>query len=56
MHSDHLCKEWACAMQFYDSQEGNTWLPQYLYIYNRLRNDSALSSRSPQQRINELLY
>ena len=50
-----LCKEWAYAMPFQNSQERNAWLPRYLSIYNRIRKHSALGSRSPQQRLNELL-
>ena len=50
-----LCKEWAYAMPFQNSQERNVWLPRYLSIYNRLRKHSALSGRSPQQRLHELL-
>ena len=50
-----LCKEWAYAMSFQNSQERNQWLPRYVSIYNRLRKHSALGGRSPQQRLNELL-
>ena len=50
-----LCKEWAYAMAFQNSQERDNWLPRYLSIYNRLRKHSALGGRSPQQRLNELL-
>jgi transposase InsO family protein len=50
-----LCKEWAYAMAFQNSQERDHWLPRYLSIYNRLRKHSALGGRSPQQRLNELL-
>ena len=50
-----LCKEWAYAMPFQNSQERNAWLPRCLSIYNRIRKHSALGSRSPQQRLNELL-
>ena len=50
-----LCKEWAYAMPFQNSQERNAWLPRYLSIYNRLRKHSALSGRSPQQRLHGLL-
>ena len=50
-----LCKEWAYAMPFQNSQERNAWLPRYLSIYNRIRKHSALGSRSAQQRLNELL-
>ena len=32
-----LCKEWAYAMAFANSEERNRWLPPYLSIYNRLR-------------------
>ena len=51
-----LCKEWAYAMPFQNSQERNAWLPRYLSIDNCLRKPSALSGRSPQQRLLELLY
>jgi transposase InsO family protein len=44
-----LCKEWAYAMAFQNSQERDHWLPRYLSIYNRLRKHSALGGRSPQQ-------
>ena len=37
-----LCKEWAYAMSFQNSEERNRWLPRYLAIYNRLRKHSAL--------------
>jgi transposase InsO family protein len=50
-----LCKEWAYAMAFQNSQECDNWLPRYLSIYNRRRNHSALGGRSPQLRLNELL-
>ena len=50
-----LCKEWAYAMPFQNSQERNAWIPRYLSIYNRLRKHSALSGRSPQQRLHQLL-
>ena len=50
-----LCKEWAYAMGFANSEERNRWLPRYLSIYNRLRKHSALGWRSPQQRLAELL-
>jgi transposase InsO family protein len=61
-----LCKEWAYAMAFQNSQERDHWLPRYLTIYNRLRKHSALGGRSQrppvdsaslrkQQRLNELL-
>jgi transposase InsO family protein len=50
-----LCKEWAYAMAFPNSEERNRWLPRYLGIYNRLRKHSALGWRSPQQRLAELL-
>jgi transposase InsO family protein len=36
-----LCKEWAYAMAFQNSQELDHWLPQYLSLYNRLRKHSA---------------
>ena len=44
-----LCREWAYAMPFQNSQERNRWLPRYLSIYNRLRKHSAIGWRSPQQ-------
>ena len=50
-----LCKEWAYAMPFQNSQERNAWLPRVLSIQNRLRKHSALSGQSPQQRLHELL-
>jgi transposase InsO family protein len=50
-----LCKEWAYAMAFPNSEERNRWLPRYLGIHNRLMKHSALSWRSPQQRLAELL-
>jgi transposase InsO family protein len=50
-----LCREWAYAMAFPNSEERNRWLPRYLGIYNRLRKHSALGWRSPQQRLAELL-
>ena len=50
-----LCREWAYAMAFQNSEERNRWLPRYLSIYNRLRKHSALGWRSPQQRLRELL-
>lgn len=50
-----LCREWAYAMAFQNSEERNRWLPRYLSIYNRLRKHSALGWRSPQQRLCELL-
>ena len=50
-----LCKEWAYAMSFQNSEERNAWLPRYLSIYNRIRRHSVLGNRSPQQRLCELL-
>lgn len=50
-----LCKEWAYAMAFPNSEDRNRWLPRYLSIYNRLRKHSALGWLSPQQRLAELL-
>jgi transposase InsO family protein len=44
-----LCREWAYAMAFQNSEERNRWLPRYLAIYNRLRKHSALGWRSPQR-------
>jgi transposase InsO family protein len=51
-----LCKEWAYAMAYPNSEERNHWLPRYLAIYNHLRKRSALGWLSPQQRLTELLY
>ena len=50
-----LCKEWAYAMPFQNSQERNAWLSGYLKISNRLRKNSALSGRSPNQQLHEVL-
>ena len=50
-----LCKEWAYAMPFQNSQERNAWLPRYLSIYNQIRRQSALGGQSPQQRLKQLL-
>jgi transposase InsO family protein len=50
-----LCREWAYAMPFQNSEERNCWLPRYLAIYNRLRKHSALGWCTPQQRLAELL-
>ena len=50
-----LCREWAYAMAFQNSEERNRWLPRYLAIYNRHRKHSALGWLSPQQRLVELL-
>ena len=50
-----LCREWAYAMSFSNSEERNRWLPRYLAIDNRLRKHLALGWRSPQQRLSELL-
>jgi transposase InsO family protein len=50
-----FCKEWAYAMAFANSEKRNRWLPRHQSIYNRLRKDSALGWRSPQQRLSELL-
>lgn len=41
-----LCREWAYAMPFQNSEERSRWLPRYLSIYNRLRKHSALGWRS----------
>ena len=49
-----LCKEWAYAMAYPNSEECNQWLPRYLAINNRLRKHSALGWLSPQQRVTEL--
>ena len=49
-----LCKEWAYAIPFQNSQLRNAWLPRYLSIDNCLRKHSALSGRSPQQRLHDL--
>ncbi len=51
-----LCKEWLYAMAFPNSQERDLWLPRYLSIDNQLRKHSALSGRSPQQQLHELLF
>jgi len=45
----------AYSIPFQNSEERNRWLPRYLSIYDRLKKHSALSYRSPQQRLNELL-
>jgi transposase InsO family protein len=50
-----LCREWAYAMAFQNSEERNRWLPRYLATHSRLRKHSALGWRSPQQRLVELL-
>ena len=50
-----LCKKWAYAMAFQNSEERNRWLPRYLSIDNRLRKHSAIGGQSPQQRLHELL-
>ena len=50
-----LCREWAYAMPYQNSEERNRWLPRYLAIYNRLMKHSALDWRPPQQRLAELL-
>jgi len=50
-----LCKKWAYAMAFPNSEERKRWLTRYLGIYNRLRKHSALGWLSPQQRLAELL-
>jgi transposase InsO family protein len=50
-----LCREWAYLMPFHNFEERNRWLTRYLSIYKRIRSHSALGSRSPQQRLNELL-
>jgi transposase InsO family protein len=50
-----LCREWAYAMAFQNSEERNRWLPRYLAIDNRVSKHSALGWRSPQQRLVELL-
>ena len=42
-------------MPFQNSEERNRWLPRYLAIYNRFRENSALGYRSPQERLNKLL-
>jgi transposase InsO family protein len=48
-------REWAYGMPFKNSEERNQWGHRYLSIYNRLRKHRVLGSRSPQQRLNELL-
>ena len=50
-----LCKEWAYAMAFQNSEERNRWLPRYLRIHNHRRRHSALGWQTPQQRLIELL-
>ena len=50
-----LCREWAFAMAFQNSDERNLRLPRHLAIYCRLRKHSALGWRSPQKRLVELL-
>jgi len=50
-----LCKEWAYAMPFQNSQKRNAWLPCYLSINNRIRKHSGVRGRSPQQRLHKLL-
>jgi len=50
-----LCKKWADARAFPNSEERKHWLPRYLSIYNRLRKHSAVGRLSPQKRLAELL-
>lgn len=50
-----LCKEWAYAMAFPNSEERNRWLPRYLTIFNRFRKHSALGWLLTQPRLTELL-
>ena len=50
-----LCKEWAYAMAFPNSEERNRWLPRYLGIYNRLRKHSAPSWRSQRPPVDSAL-
>jgi len=42
-------------MPFHNSEVWNPKLPRYLSICNRIRSQSALSGRSLQQRLNELV-
>ena len=49
-----LCKEWAYAMAFQNSQERDHWLPRYLAIYNRRRCHMAIGGRTPIQQLNRL--
>jgi len=49
-----LCREWAQAMAFPNSEKRNRWLPRYLSIYSQLKKHSAHGWRSPQQRLREL--
>jgi transposase InsO family protein len=51
-----LCKQCAYEMSFQNPKERDNWLSRYLSIYNWGRKHSALGCRSPQQRLNELLY
>ena len=37
-----LCKEWAYAMAFANTEERNRWLPYFRSIYNRLMKNSSL--------------
>jgi hypothetical protein len=49
-----LLGEWAYAMPFHTSAEGNSWLPRYLVLYNGHRwhmNLSALSLKWFLQRL-----
>ena len=50
-----LCKEWAYAMLFQNSQKRNAWRPRYLSTNNRIRKNSALGGQCPKQRLHELL-
>jgi len=50
-----LCKEWAYAMAFPNSEGQKRWMPRYLEFYNRLKKYSALGWLSSQQRLAELL-
>jgi hypothetical protein len=42
-------------MSFQNSVERNLWLPRYLSIDNRLRNDSPSAADPLKQRLDELL-
>jgi transposase InsO family protein len=51
-----LCREWAYGMPFQNSEERNQWRPRHPEIYNRLRKHKTIGGRSPQQRLNKLLF
>jgi hypothetical protein len=50
-----LCREWAYGIPFQISDEFNQWLPCSISVHNRLKKQTALGGKSPQQRLNELL-